>query len=36
VTKNHAWLTRRTAAINLRNLLGKGLARRDGGWTLAT
>jgi hypothetical protein len=36
VTKNHAWLKRRTAAINLRNLLGKGLARRDGGWILAT
>jgi hypothetical protein len=36
VTKNHAWLKRRTAAINLRNLLGKGLARRDGSWTLAT
>jgi hypothetical protein len=36
VTKNHAWLKRRTAAINLRNLLGKGLTRRDGSWTLAT
>ena len=35
-TRNHAWLKRRTAAINLRNLLGKGLARRDGSWTLAT
>ena len=34
--KNHAWLKRRTAAVNLRNLLGKGLARRDGTWILAT
>jgi len=34
--KNNAWLKRRTAALNLRNLLGKGLARRDGAWTLAT
>jgi hypothetical protein len=36
VTKNHAWLKRRTAALNLRNLLGKGLTRRDGAWALAT
>jgi DDE family transposase len=34
--KNNAWLKRRTAALNLRNLLGKGLARRDSAWTLAT
>jgi hypothetical protein len=34
--KNHAWLKRRTAALNLRNLLGKGLTRRDGTWVLAT
>ncbi len=34
--RNHAWLKRRTAALNLRNLLGKGLARRDGAWALAT
>jgi hypothetical protein len=34
--KNHAWLKRRTAALNLRNLLGKGLARRDSTWILAT
>ena len=33
---NHAWLKRRTAAVNLRNLLGRGLARRDGTWVLAT
>ena len=36
VTSNHAWLKRRTAALNLRNLIGKGLARRDGAWVLAT
>jgi hypothetical protein len=36
VAKNNAWLKRRTAALNLRNLLGKGLARRDGAWALAT
>jgi hypothetical protein len=36
VTRNHAWLKRRTAAINLRNLPGRGLARRDGAWILAT
>ena len=34
--KNHAWLKRRTAALNLRNLAGQGLARRDGAWVLAT
>jgi len=36
VAKNHAWLKRRTAALNLRNLIGNGLARRDGAWALAT
>jgi hypothetical protein len=36
VAKNHAWLKRRTAAINLRNMLGKGLTRRNGAWMLAT
>ena len=36
VTTNHAWLKRRTAALNLRNLAGKGLTRRDGAWVLAT
>jgi hypothetical protein len=34
--RNHAWLKRRTAALNLRNLTGKGLTRRDGAWVLAT
>lgn len=36
VARNHAWLKRRTAALNLRNLLGKGLTRRDGAWALST
>jgi hypothetical protein len=36
VTRNHAWLKRRTAAVNLRNLPGRGLTRRDGAWMLAT
>jgi hypothetical protein len=34
--RNHAWLKCRTAALNLRNLIGKGLARQDGAWILAT
>jgi Transposase DDE domain/Transposase domain (DUF772) len=33
--KNNAWLKRRTAALNLRNLIGRGLTRRDGAWVLA-
>ena len=36
VTRNNAWLKRRTAAVNLRTLLGHGLARSDGAWVLAT
>jgi Transposase DDE domain len=36
VAKNHAWLKRRTAAVNLRTLIGKGLTRRVGAWALAT
>ena len=36
VAKNHAWLKRRTAALNLRNLIGRGLNHRDGAWGLAT
>jgi len=32
---NNAWLKRRTAALNLRNLIGRGLTRRDGTWALA-
>jgi hypothetical protein len=35
-TKNHAWLKCRTAAVNLRNLVGRGLTRHDGAWVLAT
>lgn len=34
--RNQACLKRRTAALNLRTLLGKGLARRGGAWALAT
>ena len=34
--KNHAWLKRRTAALNLRNLIGKGLTWQAGAWVLAT
>ena len=34
--RNLAWLKRRTAALNLRTLIGKGLTRRDGIWVLAT
>jgi len=30
VANNNAWLKRRTAALNLRNLIGRGLTRRDG------
>ena len=36
VAKNHAWLKCRTAALNLRNLIGKGLTRHGGAWVLAT
>jgi Transposase domain (DUF772)/Transposase DDE domain len=36
VTRNQAWLKRRTAALNLRNLVSRGMARQDGAWVLAT
>jgi hypothetical protein len=36
VAANHAWLKRRTAALNLRNLIGRGLTRQDGTGALAT
>jgi hypothetical protein len=36
VTPNDAWLRTRTAALNLRNLIGRGLTRHDGTWLLAT
>ncbi len=35
VSKNHAWLQTRTAALNLRRLLNLGLTRHDGTWALA-
>jgi hypothetical protein len=35
VTRNNAWLKRRTAAVNLRNLISRGLARQAGAWVLA-
>ena len=31
-----AWLKYRTAALNLRNLIGKGLTQRAGAWALAS
>jgi Transposase DDE domain/Transposase domain (DUF772) len=31
---NHAWLKRRTAALNLRNLINRGLAHTTTGWAL--
>ena len=34
-TRNNAWLHRRTAALNLRNLISRGLARQNGTWALA-
>ena len=34
--KNNAWFKRRTAAVNLRNLIGRGLTRQDSAWVLAT
>ena len=34
-TKNNAWLKRRTAGLNLRNLIGRGLTRTAGAWALA-
>jgi hypothetical protein len=32
---SHAWLKRRTAALNLRNLISRGLAFDNGAWVLA-
>jgi len=34
VEKNHAWLSCRTAGLNLRNLVGRGLTRTAGLWVL--
>jgi len=33
--RNNAWLKNRTAALNLRNLIARGLDRQDGAWALA-
>ena len=35
VAKNNAWLKRRTAAVNLRNLIARGLTWQAATWTLA-
>jgi hypothetical protein len=35
-SNNNAWLKRRTAALNLRNLVGLGLSRTADTWVLAT
>lgn len=35
VTKNHAWLQNRTAALNLRRMLNLGLTRTAGTWAVA-
>jgi hypothetical protein len=32
--RNNAWLKDRTAALNLRNLISRGLTRADGAWVL--
>jgi hypothetical protein len=32
--KNHAWLSHRTAGLNLRNLVGRGLTHTTGVWAL--
>jgi hypothetical protein len=33
--RNNAWLKNRTAALNLRNLITRGLDRKNGAWALA-
>jgi Transposase domain (DUF772)/Transposase DDE domain len=33
--RNNAWLKNRTAALNLRNLIGRGLRHSNGAWVLA-
>jgi hypothetical protein len=35
VARNNAWLKRRTAAVNLRTLISRGLTRQYGTWVLA-
>jgi len=34
-TRNNAWLKNRTAALNLRNLISRGLRRDNSAWALA-
>ncbi|MGH3921631.1 MAG: hypothetical protein ACRDTT_01940 [Pseudonocardiaceae bacterium] len=34
--KNNAWLKRRTAGLNLGNLISRGLTHYSGTWVLAT
>ena len=34
-TRNNAWLQNRTAALNLRNLIARGLDHQNGTWVLA-
>jgi hypothetical protein len=34
-TRNNAWLKNRTAALNLRNLISRGLDHQNGAWALA-
>ena len=34
-SRNNAWLKNRTAALNLRNLISRGLAFSNGTWILA-
>jgi len=34
-TRNNAWLKNRTAALNLRNLINRGLDHQNGAWALA-
>ena len=33
--RNNAWLKNRTAGLNLRNLISRGLARDNAAWVLA-
>jgi hypothetical protein len=35
IERNHAWLSVRVAALNLRRLLALGLTSQDGAWVLA-
>jgi len=35
IARNNAWLKNRTAALNLRNLISRGLAFDNGAWMLS-